>query len=252
MAAAESPGEVTRSENACLVSLAGSFVMVLSHQGFAKAENLFPQLLTRSRPLSSGIISSVRTGADIAPKFEGFRIIQFTAPISPGSSGGPLIDEYGKVIGLVFAFRVDAQNLNLGIPSNYLAGMITQVTGEGRKLGKLPAQLPTQSSAPAKPYVKRPLGEILASAKTICIYQTPKGSPTVKAKVNERITQWGRLTLVSSPDEADLILEVTQIGEYNMNDHLGTYSSAMAILRERGSDAELWTVTKGSYWSFSG
>jgi len=58
--------------------------------------------------------------------------------------------------------------------------------------------------------------------------------------------------LVSSPQEADLILEVTQVGEYNMKDHLGTYSSAMAILREPGSSVELWTVTKGSYWSVSG
>jgi hypothetical protein len=40
MAAAKSPGEVTRSENARLVSVAGGFVKVLSHQGYARAENL--------------------------------------------------------------------------------------------------------------------------------------------------------------------------------------------------------------------
>jgi len=128
--------------------------------------------------LSSGIISSIRIGAEVASKFEGFRVIQFTAPISPGSSGGPLIDEYGKVVGLVFAFRVDSQNLNLAIPSNYVAGMITQANGDGRKLGKMLSQIQAQASVPTKPYVKRPLTEILASAKTICIYQTPGGNPT--------------------------------------------------------------------------
>ena len=154
--------------------------------------------------LSSGIISSIRAGAEVAPKFEGFRIVQFTAPISPGSSGGPLIDEYGKVVGLVFAFRVDAQNLNLAIPSNYIAGMTAQANGAGHKLGKMPSQIQAQTSTPTKPYIKRPLAEVLASAKTICIFQTAGGNPTVKAKVNERMTQWGRLTLVSSPQEADL------------------------------------------------
>ncbi|MFN0107398.1 MAG: S1C family serine protease [Blastocatellia bacterium] len=202
--------------------------------------------------LSSGIISSVRTGSEVSPKFEGFRVIQFTAPISPGSSGGPLIDEYGKVVGIVFAFRVDAQNLNLAIPSNYISGMVTQANSEGRRLGKMPAQIQAQPSLSAKPFVKRPIAEVLASAKTICVYQPARGNPTVKAKVNERLTQWGRLTLVSSPEEADIILEVAQVGEYNMNDHLGSYSSAMAILREPGSSAELWTVSKGSYWSMSG
>ena len=41
--------------------------------------------------------------------------IQFTAPISHGSSGGALFDDQGKVIGMTSAFLNDAQNMNLAI-----------------------------------------------------------------------------------------------------------------------------------------
>ena len=43
-------------------------------------------------------------------------VLQFTAPISSGSSGGALFDNNGNVIGITFASIVDGQNLNLAIP----------------------------------------------------------------------------------------------------------------------------------------
>ena len=43
-------------------------------------------------------------------------VLQFTAPISSGSSGGALFDNSGNVIGITFASLVDGQNLNLAIP----------------------------------------------------------------------------------------------------------------------------------------
>ena len=43
-------------------------------------------------------------------------VIQFTAPISSGSSGGALFDETGNVIGVTYASFTDGQNLNLAIP----------------------------------------------------------------------------------------------------------------------------------------
>ena len=50
-----------------------------------------------------------------------------TAPISPGSSGGPVLNGKGEVIGVsVAAHRdLDAQNLNFAIPSNYLKNLLT-------------------------------------------------------------------------------------------------------------------------------
>ena len=69
---------------------------------------------------SQGIISSVRrVGSD--------KLLQLTAPVSPGSSGGPVLNGRGKVIGVSVATFRGGQNLNFAIPSNYLTELIAQV-----------------------------------------------------------------------------------------------------------------------------
>ena len=68
---------------------------------------------------SDGIISSVRGDAND-------KIIQMTAPTSPGSSGGPVLNQQGKVIGVSFASLRDGQNLNFVIPSNYFSALLAK------------------------------------------------------------------------------------------------------------------------------
>lgn len=46
--------------------------------------------------------------------------LQFTAPIASGSSGGPLLNAYGEVIGILFGSYVRGENMNLAIPINAL------------------------------------------------------------------------------------------------------------------------------------
>ena len=52
---------------------------------------------------------------------------QMTAPISPGSSGGSVLNSKGEVIGVSVAVHrdLDAQNLNFAIPSSYLKTLLT-------------------------------------------------------------------------------------------------------------------------------
>lgn len=55
--------------------------------------------------LSNGLISSLREDS-----------IQITAPISPGSSGGVLLNVYGQVIGITNAGIIEGENLGFAIP----------------------------------------------------------------------------------------------------------------------------------------
>lgn len=74
--------------------------------------------------ITSGIVSSIRPVGEMFSWADGFRVIQISASVSHGSSGCPLLNESGEVIGLVFAGRQDAQNLNAAIPINYVAPLI--------------------------------------------------------------------------------------------------------------------------------
>ncbi|MGQ9638810.1 MAG: tetratricopeptide repeat protein, partial [Thermodesulfobacteriota bacterium] len=60
--------------------------------------------------VSDGIVSAIR-------EIPGFgKIIQITAPISPGSSGSPVVNMKGEVIGVATFQLVEGQNLNFAIP----------------------------------------------------------------------------------------------------------------------------------------
>ncbi len=61
--------------------------------------------------VSNGIVSAVR---DIS----GYgRIIQITAPISPGSSGSPVVNMSGQVIGVATLQAAEGQSINFAVPS---------------------------------------------------------------------------------------------------------------------------------------
>ncbi len=68
---------------------------------------------------SDGIISSKRS-EDTKER------LQMTAPISPGSSGGPVLSKKGEVIGVSFMTLEIGQNLNFAIPSKYLKKLLEQ------------------------------------------------------------------------------------------------------------------------------
>ena len=65
--------------------------------------------------VTNGIVSAVR---DI-PTFG--RIIQITAPISPGSSGSPVVNMQGQVIGVATLQVTGGQSINFAIPSERIS-----------------------------------------------------------------------------------------------------------------------------------
>jgi hypothetical protein len=63
--------------------------------------------------ISDGIISGMRD-------FDGTKLLQMTASLSPGSSGGPVLNSIGELIGVSVSQLTDGQNLNFAIPKSYL------------------------------------------------------------------------------------------------------------------------------------
>lgn len=68
--------------------------------------------------LSSGLVSAIRKTGEL-------NLVQLTATIAPGSSGSPVLDSKGQVMGVVdFTFN-EGQALNMAIVSSHLTGWST-------------------------------------------------------------------------------------------------------------------------------
>ena len=80
--------------------------------------------------ISDGIISGKRD-------FEGYKLLQMTAPISPGSSGGPVLNSNGELIGISVSQLTDGQNINFAIPKSYLEILLNFKKGTPMALSTL-------------------------------------------------------------------------------------------------------------------
>src|SRR5207302_348192 len=74
-----------------------------------------PEGLTNT--VSDGIISAVRI-------LDGQRLLQLTAPISPGSSGGPVLNMDGEVVGVSVLHLAEGQNLNFAVAAADIRAML--------------------------------------------------------------------------------------------------------------------------------
>ncbi len=59
-------------------------------------------------------------------------IVQHTAPLNPGNSGGPLVDSRGRVVGVNTAIIAMAQGIGFSIPSNTAKWVVSQLLTHGR------------------------------------------------------------------------------------------------------------------------
>ncbi len=59
-------------------------------------------------------------------------IIQHTAPLNPGNSGGPLVDSQGRVVGINTAMILGAQGISFAIPADTVTWVVSQLLQYGR------------------------------------------------------------------------------------------------------------------------
>jgi S1-C subfamily serine protease len=120
----------------------------------APQEELFPVTLGDSRPLrvgmrvfaignpfglertlTTGIISSLNRSLQIRGNWTIKNIIQIDAAINPGSSGGPLLDSHGRLIGINTAIATttgQSAGVGFAIPSSLVNRVIPQLMKHGR------------------------------------------------------------------------------------------------------------------------
>jgi len=125
------------------------------------ASNVMPQVGTKvyaignplrlSNTLSDGLVSGHR-------EIERTTVIQTTAPISPGSSGGPLFGSDGRVIGVTSSGLKGGQNINFAVPVSHLIGLLPRPEKDAQL-----TRFPLMRQSDAEDYIIR--GEAAAEKK---------------------------------------------------------------------------------------
>ena len=82
--------------------------------------------------VSTGVVSSLGRALRSQDGRLIENIIQHTAPLNPGNSGGPLLDTRGRVIGINTAIIAMAQGIGFAIPAGTARSVVPQLLARGR------------------------------------------------------------------------------------------------------------------------
>ena len=216
-------------------ALVGSRVVIISNEQSEKGN------------ATSGILTSVSLAEEIPGAGQGYRVLRFSMPISLGNSGALLLDERGRVLGILAA-RPQAQVQNYAVPVSSVIGLVRSIgmpapapmTLASASATPVPIPqtsvlvpqrpvLPLQARGPGSVVVKpsHPV-DILAASKTIYVSsgtQFFKPEHLINAlKKRAEIEQWG-LSFVDDPRVADLILTIDHV--------LFTYKFTFSVSHQR-------------------
>jgi S1-C subfamily serine protease len=158
--------------------------------------------------LSEGIVSGLRNG-----------IIQMSDPISPGSSGGAVLDLHGNVVGISVATVVAGQNLNFAVPINW-----------------------------AKPYLNAGAPRSLAdvAAENTVLQDALNGSVTIQAG---QVRNWNLVVNPSVMSNAEIHGEVSSSGGMDGKITLAVYYQNQPIYTCRATTCAIHqdVVAAGNY-----
>jgi S1-C subfamily serine protease len=199
--------------------------------------------------VSNGIVSGLRT--DESGKF-----LQTTAPISPGSSGGPLFNMLSEVVGINTMYLEGGENLNFAIPINDAKHLLLPSFS---KIHDLPNEAEPQTSkgtSPSSVVAQAPLGASTGEYGGIVHNKTASTSAEFWIIVNDvrgilagcmgvRQPLFGSGPLSGRVDGTDVLFVVTSaigkitfVGQRNNGDISGTYT----VVRD-GSPDQLGNFT---------
>ena len=101
--------------------------------------------------VSDGLVSAIR------PSDQGMKLLQISVPLSSGSSGSPLFNLQGEVIGVVAASMSQGQSLNFAIPINEVKPRLVRFLPPEPSPKRIEAEAKTapKSAVKAKPSSSR-------------------------------------------------------------------------------------------------
>lgn len=129
-------GARDRERNLCLVEAAQAIGPALTlHAALpATGQRVFAisNALGLGVGISEGVVAGIRS---LSPG----RLVQFTAPVSPGSEGGALVDDQGRLLAILDYRRRDGQNVNFGSPAAWIAEIAPRADGAAAQLQRFDA-----------------------------------------------------------------------------------------------------------------
>jgi S1-C subfamily serine protease len=145
-------------------------------------------------------------------------VVQHTAPLNPGNSGGPLLDSHAGVIGINTAIIAFAQGIGFAVPATTASFVLSQILQHGRvrraRLGLV------GFTRPVDPRLARRLG--LAARSTVEVSSIAPGGPAERAGLAAR--DW-----ILALDE-ETISDVDALQRWLTPDRIGR-DVAVAVLR---------------------
>ena len=159
---------------------------------------------------SAGVLSAVRPVEEVLAIQSGYRVLQFTAPVSPGSSGGAVVDSKGRALGIV-VFSKQGQALNFAVPIDAVFGLAS-----GSEHAPLPSGQDLQPRQPERPASSASLAresstDLLRKARTVFVHSSTVWFTTATLEqdlMKQRdFHDWG-LAIVRDRRLADLDIEI--------------------------------------------
>jgi len=164
--------------------------------------------------VTTGIISGLGRGITAGSPFEGAvekldNVIQTDAAISPGNSGGPLLNSKGQVIGVNAAIASQGQNIGFAIPVNVVKDLVDSFNKRGGSFD-LPYfgvryQMLDRKTAIANELVEGAYVQSVA-----------EGSPAEKAGIQDEdiVTEFGGVKVKSGgKEELNILISERKVGE---------------------------------------
>lgn len=166
---------------------------------------------------SAGILSAVRLADEVPGAGSGYRLLQFTAPVSAGSSGGVLVDAKGEALGIIVGSS-QGQNLNFAVPIESVMGLASASQGKPfgsgahlrlaeRETAPAPraAPVPATATAAEKPQIVR---KIYIKEKEGGAFSGFPAQPVEKKLLENRDFQAMGFLLVTDQSSADIVVSL--------------------------------------------